>query len=134
LRAYSHAVVVAKGHKYTSMAGYKEPGFQDRVASAAKARESALARLKAKPPVDPAVVADRIEKARLREVALAQRAADRLAERAAAAELAKAAAEEAKAKAIADAIVPDPVPELTEAERKQARDAKYAARKARKKS
>jgi len=118
------------------MAGYKEPGFQDRVAAAAKARDSALARLKAKPPVDPAVVAERIEKARLKEEAQAQRAADRVAERAAAeaarlaAEEARAVEEAAKAQAIADAIVP----ELTEAERKQLRDAKYAARKARKKS
>jgi len=124
------------------MAGYKEPGFQDRVASATKARESALARLKAKPPIDPAVVAERIEKARLKEEAQAQRAADRAAERAAA-EAAKLAAEEAKAaeeaalaaeeaakaKAIQDAIVP----ELTDEEKKQLRDAKYAARKARKK-
>ncbi len=109
------------------MAGYKEPGFQDRVASAAKAREGALARLKAKPPVDPAIVAERVEKARLRELALAQRAADKAAERAAAAEL-------AKAKKAAEAIVPEPVIELTEAEKKQARDARYAARKARKAS
>jgi shikimate 5-dehydrogenase len=126
------------------MAGYKEPGFQDRVASAAKARENALARLKAKPPVDPAVVADRIEKARLKEVALAQRAAERAAERAAAAEAARVAAEaaaaEAEAKRIADEILNAPPPQMTEEEReaielerKLARDAKYAARKARKK-
>lgn len=107
------------------MAGYKEPGFQDRVAAAAKAREAALAKLKAKPPVDPAVVAARIEKEREREAALAEKAAQRVAERAARAE----AAELAKAKALA-AIVPPP----TEAEKKAARDAKYAARKARKSS
>ena len=65
------------------MAGYKEPGFQDRVAAAAKAREAALARLKAKPPIDPEVVAARIEKEREREAALAERAAQRAAERAA---------------------------------------------------
>jgi hypothetical protein len=62
------------------MAGYKEPAFQDRVAAAAKAREAALARLKAKPPIDPAVVAERIEKERAREVAAAERAAQRAAE------------------------------------------------------
>ncbi|WP_028641973.1 DUF6481 family protein [Novosphingobium acidiphilum] len=107
------------------MAGYKEPAFQDRVAAAAKAREAALARLKAKPPIDPAVVAERIEKERAREVAAAERAAQRAAERAERA----AEAELAKAKALA-AIVPPP----TEAERKAARDAKYAARKARKSS
>jgi hypothetical protein len=114
------------------MAGYKEPAFQDRVAAAAKARETALARLKAKPPIDPAVVAERIEKERAREQAAAERAAQRAAERAeraAAAEERAAAAELAKAKALA-AIVPPP----TDAERKAARDAKYAARKARKSS
>ena len=107
------------------MAGYKEPAFQDRVAAAAKAREAALARLKAKPPIDPAVVAERIEQERARDVAAAERAAQRAAERADRA----AEAELAKAKALA-AIVPPP----TEAERKAARDAKYAARKARKSS
>jgi len=104
------------------MAGYKEPAFQDRVAAAAKARESALARLKAKPPIDPAVVAERIEKEREREAAVAQRAAERVAER-------NAAREAEKARKLA-AIVP----QLTEAEKKAARDAKYAARKARKSS
>ena len=36
------------------MKGYKEPGFQERVAAANNAREKALAKLKAKPPVDEA--------------------------------------------------------------------------------
>lgn len=97
------------------MAGYKEPGFQERVAAAAKARESALARLKAKPAPDPAVLAERAAKAREREAARAQRAAER-------AEARKLAQAE---KAAAIAAVP------TEAERKAARDKRYAARKAR---
>ena len=46
------------------MAGYKEPGFQDRVKAAAEARAKALARLKAKPPVDPDVLAARAARAR----------------------------------------------------------------------
>ena len=101
------------------MAGYKEPGFQDRLAAAARQRENAIARMKAKPPIDPAVQAERIEKARLREEAQAQRAA----ERAEARRLAAEAAAEAKA-----ALVVTPP---TEAELKAARDARYAARKAR---
>ena len=36
------------------MAGYKEPGFNDRIAAAAAAREKALAKLKSKPAPDPA--------------------------------------------------------------------------------
>lgn len=98
------------------MAGYKEPGFQERVAAAAKARERALARLKAKPPVDPAVLAERAAKAREREAARAQRAAERAE--------ARRLAETEKATAIPS--------EPTEAERKAARDKRYAARKARK--
>jgi hypothetical protein len=109
------------------MAGYKEPGFEDRVAAAAKAREAALAKLKAKPPVDPAVLAERAAKAREREAALAQRSA----ERAAAREAARLEAEAAKA--AANVPVPE-VPKPTEAELKAARDARYAARKARKSS
>ncbi|TCM20444.1 hypothetical protein EDF56_102105 [Novosphingobium sp. PhB165] len=100
------------------MAGYKEPGFQDRVAAASAARAKALAQLKAKPAVDPAVLAERAEKAREREELRAKRAAERAE--------AKRIAEAAKAAAI---VVPP-----TEAELKAARDARYAARKARKSS
>ena len=39
------------------MAGYKEPGFQERVAVAAQARQTALAKLKSKPQLDEAEVA-----------------------------------------------------------------------------
>jgi hypothetical protein len=39
------------------MAGYKAPSFQDRVAAAAEAKAKALAKLQAKPPVDPKVQA-----------------------------------------------------------------------------
>lgn len=100
------------------MAGYKEPSFQDRVAAAAKARETALARFKAKPPTDPAVLAERAAKAQERETLKAQRAAQRAEER-------KMAEAEKAAMAAR---------EPTEAERKAARDARYAARKARKSS
>ena len=88
--------------------------FQDRIANAAKARQKALERLRAKPPLDPKVVAERIERQ-------AQRAA-RDAEKAAAKE-----AREAQAAAKA-ALSPPP----TDEDLKAARDARYAARKARK--
>jgi Family of unknown function (DUF6481) len=112
------------------MAGYKEPGFQDRAAAAAKARAKALEQLQAKPPVDPAVLAERAAKAREREAAEAERRIAAQLEREA-----RIAARRAKAAQIKEeeAKPPAPAPVLTEAERKQARDARYAARKARKK-
>lgn len=118
------------------MAGYKEPGFQDRVAAAAEARAKALARLQAKPPVAPEVLAERAAKARERDIAQAEKRAAALAEREAkkAEQLAKAEEQRlvAEAEALA-AMPPPPKPEMTDEERKALRDAKYAARKARKK-
>ena len=105
--------------------------FQERVARAAEAKQKALDRLKAKPPVDPAVAAER-QQARLAKEAKQreQRAAKEEAKRQAAADkeaAALAAAEAAKAAAAAaEAERP------SEAELKAARDARYAARKNRK--
>lgn len=101
------------------MAGYKAPSFQERIAGAAKARSTSLDRLKEKPSVDPAAVAQRIERAQQQEAARAQRAAER-------AEALQQAKEEKLAKKLAANL-----PEPTEADRKAARDARYAARKAR---
>lgn len=118
------------------MAGYREPGFQDRTAAAAKARSAALERLKAKAPIDPAEQARKIAESEAREAAkLAKREAAKAAkiveiETAAAAAQAEADAAAAAAQAAADAIAANV--ELTEAERKAARDARYAARKQRK--
>ena len=95
--------------------------FQDRINSAAQAREKALAKLKAKPPLDEKVVAERIERQAQRE---AKEAEKREAKRAAKA--AEAAALEAERSSKAATPAPK-----TEAELKAARDAKYAARKAR---
>ena len=92
--------------------------FQDRIANAAKAREAALAKLKAKAPLDPAVVAERIEREKARAARDAEKAEAKRAEREA-----KAAEKAAKAAASAP---------LSEEELKARRDAKYAARKARK--
>jgi Family of unknown function (DUF6481) len=97
------------------MASYNEPSFQQRTALAAKAKEAALAKLRAKPPVDEAVLAAKREAAAAREAAQVkasqERAAARLAE--------KAAKKENKAQV----VVQD------DAALKAARDAKYAARK-----
>ena len=91
--------------------------FQDRIANAAKAREKALAKLKAKAPLDPKVVAERIERQKQREVREAEKAEAKKARR-------EAEAAEKAAKAAASAPP-------TEEELKARRDAKYAARKAR---
>lgn len=96
--------------------------FQDRVGQAAEAKRKALEKLRAKPPIDPAGAAARQEAARQREARAEEK-------RAAKAE--KAQAEEAQsARSEAEAASAPPPP--TEAERKAARDARYAARKSRK--
>ena len=93
---------------------YKD-SFQDRIGNSAKAREEALKKLRAKPPLDPKVVAERVERQARREAREAEKAAARKAAR----------DEEAAAKA-------NVAPPASEDERKAARDARYAARKARK--
>ena len=112
------------------MAGFKAPDFNERTAAARAAKEKALEKLKTKPVADPAVIAAREEARAARDAASAERRAARLRE----AEEAKAA----KAAAAAAAAPPPPPPEpekpkLTPEEQKAIRDAKYAARKARKK-
>lgn len=103
------------------MAAFKDPGFQDRIGSAADARKKALEQLRSKPPLDEAVVAERKAKRAVKEAREAEKAA---AKRAAAQAVQDAKAAEAAAKA---AVPPPP----TEAERKAARDARYAKRKGR---
>jgi hypothetical protein len=106
------------------MKSYKDPSFQDRVGRAAEAKQKALDRLRAKPPVDEAVLAERQAARARREEAEAAKREAKKAEKAQAAEAAKAASSAAAAAA--------PPPPPTEAERKLARDARYAARKNRK--
>lgn len=101
---------------------FKDPSFQDRIGSAAKAKKKALDQLRSKPPLDEKIVAERQAKRLEREAREAQKAAAKKAARQAAKD---GKATEAAAKA---AIPPTP----TDAERKAARDARYAARKARK--
>ncbi len=108
------------------MKAYQGPSFQDRVGRAAEAKQKALDKLRAKPPLDEKLVAER-QAARLkREAAEAEKRDARKAAAEAAKEAKAAARAEAQAKA---ASAPAP---LTEAEKKAARDARYAARKSRK--
>jgi hypothetical protein len=96
---------------------YKD-SFQDRIGNAAKAREKALEKLRAKPPMDAKVVAERVERQAQRAAREAAKAEAKRAER-------EARAAEKEAKPVAP-------PSQTEDERKAARDARYAARKSRK--
>ncbi len=114
------------------MAGYKEPSFQERTALAQKAREKALKKLAAKPQMDDAEIARRKAAQDARDAAAAEKRAARKAE----IEQAKAETEQAKAAdqaAAAAAAEAAARPAPTEAELKAGRDAKYAARKARRK-
>ena len=112
------------------VASYKDPSFQDRVASAAKAKQKALDQLRAKPPVDPAVMAERREAWQAQEQV---RSAERAAKATVRVEKALAkAAEEAEVKAAATLKAARLTP-ATAAEMKSARDARYAARQARRK-
>jgi hypothetical protein len=108
------------------MPPFKEQSFQERTALAAKARQAALDKLRAKPPIDEAVLAERRAAAAAREEAQAKARAEKQAAREREIAEKKARAEE---KAAAEAAKAKPV--LTEAEQKAARDARYAARKQR---
>ncbi|CAN5390214.1 hypothetical protein BH10PSE12_BH10PSE12_13040 [soil metagenome] len=121
------------------MVSYKAPAFQDRLALAAQAKQKALDKLKAKPPVDEAVLAQRIAAAAAKEAAAAEKRAAKIAERerieaekaqAEADRLQAEAEEAARIEAARPVVIPVKVPSA--AEMKAARDARYAARKARK--
>jgi hypothetical protein len=93
--------------------------FQDRAGQAAEARQKALEKYKDRPPVDEAAAAERVAAEQRREATRAENAAAKKAE-------AEAKAADAAAKA---ARLAPP----TAAEMKAARDARYAARKNRRK-
>lgn len=97
------------------MPSFKNPTYQDRVGQAADARQKALEQLRQRPPRDEKLVAERIAAAEKRETAKAEKAA---AKKEADAEAARSKAAEAAANAPA-----------SEADKKAARDARYAARK-----
>ena len=96
--------------------------FQDRAAQAAEAKQKALEQYRARPPIDEKLAAERIAAGEERATAKAEKAATKKADRKASDE---AAAADAEAKAAAAAP-------KSEEEKKAARDARYAARKARK--
>ena len=120
------------------MSGYKDANFNDRRTAAANARKAMLEKFRAQPsPDDPAMIAARAARqatAEAREVRAAERRAEREAEQARKA--AEAAARKAEAEAELARKAEEAVAEAAravglEAERKAARDARYAARKAR---
>ena len=131
--APSHSRQLSLNIGHDSMAAFKAPDFNERAAAARDAKQRALALLRNKPAPDPAVVAERQAAQAARDAAEAERRAAK-AEALAAAKRAK---EEAKAAAIAAAeaaaeAAKPKAPNLpTAAELKAARDARYAARKAR---
>jgi hypothetical protein len=109
------------------MAGFKSPDFNERAAAARAAKKRAVEQLREKPAPDPEVVA-------ARQAAHAAREERRAAKKAAAEQARAARAEEAaklKAARAEAAAKAAPKPKKTEAELKAARDARYAARKAR---
>lgn len=112
------------------MKAFKDPGFQERVAMAQRAKSNALAQLRAKPPLDEAELAARAERQARREAKEAALRQAKIDARIAKEQAAIEAAEKAAAEALAAKPVPPRVP--TAAELKAARDARYAARKNRK--
>jgi hypothetical protein len=109
----------------TYMPSFKQPTFQERAALTAKAKQAALEKLRAKAPLDEAILAERRAARLAREAAEAKvREEKRLA-----LELEKAARKARAAEKAAQAA--SKAPAMTEAERKAARDARYAARKSR---
>ena len=115
------------------MPSFKNPSFQDRVASAEKAKQKALDRLKAKAPVDATIMAQRRDAWEADEKVLsAERAAKAEANAAAKADKASqkaARAAEAEEDAALKAARLKPA---SAAEMKAARDARYMARQSRK--
>ena len=118
-----------------TMAGYKDPGFQERAAAAQQARQRALETMRNKPAPDPEAVAARVAANQEREAAEAAKRDARKAtiEAEKAAKLQARADAEAAAKAAEEAAAAARRPPVvaTAAEMKAARDARYAARKAR---
>src|SRR5450432_2770211 len=117
---------------------YKNDSFSNRLTSAANAKTALLERFRARPgPDDPAVVARRAAQAAIeaaREVRVAERKAAREAEAIRHAAEQAALAEEAKAKDVElQARKAEEAARAAEraAEAKAARDARYAARRAR---
>jgi len=119
------------------MKGFKEKTFADRLQEAANARKSALERFRARPAADdPEVVKrrqERLEIAAAREARAAERRVAKEAEAAVLAEREAIEKTEREARERRDAIEKLIRDSADATERKAARDARYAARKARQK-
>ena len=111
--------------------GYQAPSFQERVASATRAKEAALEKLKSRPKLDPEELARRAAAAEAKEAAAIERRATARAEREAQAAAKAQKLREAEEAAAAAKIAAAEAKIQAEADRKAARDAKYLARKAR---
>jgi hypothetical protein len=115
-----------------TVAGFKDNNFNDRASTAAKARLAAIEKFRQMPgPNDPAVIARQAELKALADARDA-RAAERKAQREAEALEAKRLLEEAARAAAAAEAERKAREREEEIARKAARDARYAARKARK--
>ena len=110
--------------------GFKNPTFSDRANASAAAKRALLEGHKAAPKRDPAQLAVAKERQLAREAQAASAREATKAEKEAAALAAKEAAA-AEAQAAADAVKAGQPKVPTQAELKAARDARYAARKAR---
>ena len=119
------------------MKGFKEKTFNDRLSEAATARQAALERFRARPSADdPDVMKRREERtaiAAAREIRAAERKAVKLAEAQARAEREAVEKVEREARERREAVAKVIRDAAEAAERKAARDARYAARKARQK-
>lgn len=116
------------------MAGYKSPDFNERAAAARAAKQKALDQLRDMPAPDPATLAEQQAAREARDAAAAERRAERqrALEEEKAAKLAEKLAEKQRIADEKEAAEAAKAPPRTEAELKAARDARYAARKARK--
>jgi hypothetical protein len=117
------------------MSAYKDKDFNDRLGAAAKAKQALLDKFRSQPgPDDPAVIAREVERKAIseaRESRLAERKVAREAEEARMKAEAELQAAEQAAREAAEQIEAAARKVAMEAEQKAARDARYAARKAR---
>ena len=112
---------------------FTDPSFQDRVASAGKAKQKALDQLKSKPAPDQARMAELRRSWEVKQQTLAaERSARNDALKTAKAEKAANKAAEIEAARVAAELKAARLKPATAEEMKAARDARYAARKARK--
>src|SRR3954471_16144247 len=130
------AICPRSTHSHTDlrfMSGFREPGFADRQKAAQEAKRAILDKFRAQPgPDDPAVKQRQAEReaqaaarAKAREAREAEKAAKKAEEERLAAEAAAQLAREQEEAVAREATL--------EAERKAARDARYAARKKKRK-